>query len=191
MNTFIANLISDQGPMPFPHSSVLTPKFTLPIKYGFDEIFVINLVRRPERLRKISEVLKVLGFNFQIVPAVDGQTLTVEELQKRGIEFLPGYLDPFHQRPMKSGEIGCFLSHYEIWRRVVDKGLEKVIVFEDDIRFTENGTKILSKLTEDLIKTRIDWDFIYLGRKKLSILEQEMFVPGLFSYIFYLIHILV
>lgn len=168
--------------MPFPHSYVLAPKFVPLIKYGFDKIFVINLIRRPERLLKMSEILKVLGFDFQVFPAVDGQTLTVEELQKRGIEFLPGYLDPYYKRPMKAGEIGCFLSHYEIWRYIVDKNLEKVIIFEDDIRFTENSTHILKKLTEDLIKTRINWDFIYLGRKKLQASEKEYFVPGLFFF---------
>lgn len=178
VNTFIANLISDNGPMPLPQSFVISPKFVIPIKYGFDEIFVINLARRPNRLRKMTEILKLLGINYKIFPAIDGNTLTDEELKKRGIKFLPGYLDPYYKRPIKTGEIGCFLSHYEIWREIVNKNFEKVIIFEDDTRFTENATDILYKLTEDLIKTPINWDFIYLGRKKLNGSDAEHYVPG-------------
>ena len=39
-------------------------------------------------------------------------------LNKIGVKQLEGYLDPYHKRPMKMGEIGCFLSHYFIWKEV-------------------------------------------------------------------------
>jgi len=38
-------------------------------------------------------------------------------------------------RPMTMGEIGCFLSHYFIWKDMIDKGYKEIIVFEDDLRF--------------------------------------------------------
>lgn len=31
---------------------------------------------------------------------------------------LPGYKDPYHGRPLTKGELGCFLSHYNIWKEV-------------------------------------------------------------------------
>jgi len=31
---------------------------------------------------------------------------------------LPGYRDPYSSRPLTRGEIGCFLSHYYIWKEV-------------------------------------------------------------------------
>jgi collagen beta-1,O-galactosyltransferase len=36
-----------------------------------------------------------------------------------GVHQLPGYLDPYHKRPLKLGEIGCFLSHYNVWKDVL------------------------------------------------------------------------
>ena len=39
-------------------------------------------------------------------------------LDELGVKQLDGYLDPYHKRPMKMGEIGCFLSHYFIWKEV-------------------------------------------------------------------------
>lgn len=47
-------------------------------------------------------------------------TSQVEEL---GIQMLPGYRDPYHGRPLTKGELGCFLSHYNIWKEVGPMGL--------------------------------------------------------------------
>lgn len=34
---------------------------------------------------------------------------------------LPGYKDPYSDRVLTKGEIGCFLSHYNIWKKVHSK----------------------------------------------------------------------
>lgn len=172
----MANLVADMGPMPFPHSAVLTPTYPQPIKFGFDEIFLINLKRRPERLEKMSNILRLLGVDFQRFEAVDGQKISNKEFSK--LKFLPGYEDPYHRRPMKQGEIGCFLSHYKIWSEIVEKKLDRVIILEDDLRFAEDGIERLNKVIEDVIKTKLDWEFIYLGRKKILESEDEFFVKG-------------
>jgi len=35
-----------------------------------------------------------------------------------GVHYLPGWKDPWGERPMTFGEVGCFLSHYFIWQQV-------------------------------------------------------------------------
>lgn len=40
------------------------------------------------------------------------------EVEALGIKMLPGYKDPYHGRPLTKGELGCFLSHYKIWKEV-------------------------------------------------------------------------
>jgi collagen beta-1,O-galactosyltransferase len=44
-------------------------------------------------------------------------------------------MDPFTKRPLKLGEIGCFLSHYKVWNDVVENNYERVVVLEDDVVF--------------------------------------------------------
>lgn len=44
----------------------------------------------------------------------------MSEVQAMGIHMLPGYSDPYHGRPLTKGELGCFLSHYNIWKEVKD-----------------------------------------------------------------------
>ncbi|CAK5101296.1 unnamed protein product [Meloidogyne enterolobii] len=175
-STFLAHFISDSGSIPFPSSSVLPPWCPIETKFGFDQIYLINLARRPERLNKMAQILRLVGMKFERFEAVDGQNLTKRQLDS--LNFLPGYLDPWHKRPMKLGEIGCFLSHYKVWKDVVANGYDRAIVLEDDMKFTQNGTLILNKMVQDLMKTRLDWDFIYFGRKINNKAIPEFFVPG-------------
>lgn len=52
-----------------------------------------------------------------------------------GITFLPNYADPYHKRPMTMGEVGCFLSHYNIWKKMIEQNITDALILEDDIRF--------------------------------------------------------
>lgn len=101
----------------------------------FDRIFMINLLRRPERRVKMEQSFKEIGLQVEHVAAMDGNELTSEYLDEIGVKFLPGYSDPFQHRPMTKGEIGCFLSHFMIWEKQVLEKLNEVLVLEDDIRF--------------------------------------------------------
>ncbi|VDM58102.1 unnamed protein product [Angiostrongylus costaricensis] len=128
--------------------------------------------RRPERRAKMEKIFKVLGINATYWEATDGRNLSSEYPYR----VLPGYLDPFHQRPIKTGEIGCFLSHYRIWEEVLKLGLRRVVVFEDDLRFANNGLERIREALEDLDTSKLDWDLIYLGRKKQAD-QEEVWVP--------------
>lgn len=101
----------------------------------FDRIFMINLLRRPERRVRMEQSFKEIGLQVEHIAAVDGNELTSEYLDEIGVKFLPGYSDPFQHRPMTKGEIGCFLSHFSIWEKQVLEKLDEVLVLEDDIRF--------------------------------------------------------
>ncbi len=44
-----------------------------PSLLGFDQIYMINLERRPDRRSKMFDCLEELGMKFKWVPAVDGK----------------------------------------------------------------------------------------------------------------------
>ncbi|KHN76405.1 Glycosyltransferase 25 family member [Toxocara canis] len=173
---FVANLVSDYGLMPLIYSAYVAPSYPKPSLFSVDRIYVINLLRRAERRQKMSEVLKLIGVDYELWRATDGKLLQNEEFAADVVP-LPGYEDPYHKRPMKAGEIGCFLSHYRIWRDVVEKSFSRVIVFEDDLRFVLNSTSMLVELIDDLDRTALQWDLVYLGRKRLENV-QENWVAG-------------
>ncbi|EFA00173.1 glycosyltransferase 25 family member [Tribolium castaneum] len=141
---------------------------------GFDKIFMINLLRRPERRQRMRFCFDELGLQVTIVDAVDGRALNASILQQ--ISPLPEYADPYHKRPMTLGEIGCFLSHYNIWKDIVRNGYETTLVLEDDIRFESFfRTKVLNVMDE--VKRVSGWDLVYLGRKRLQE-DDEPWVEG-------------
>lgn len=102
---------------------------------SLDKIVMVNLERRPDRLHKMESNFMELGLQVEVLPAVDGKELTDKRLQELGVKFLEGYADPYHNRPMTMGEIGCFLSHYQIWEEMVKRDLKEVLILEDDLRF--------------------------------------------------------
>lgn len=76
-----------------------------------------------------------LGVRFRYIPAVDGKTLNADLAKSMGITQLSEYRDPYKGRNLTFGEIGCFLSHRNVWIDIIQQGYQEAIVFEDDIHF--------------------------------------------------------
>ncbi|KAL4219684.1 hypothetical protein ACF0H5_022254 [Mactra antiquata] len=155
-------------------SQSLIPKDRL----GFDKIYMINLERRSERRKRMLHVFDVFGIEAEWIPAVDGKKLNDTYLYADlGIEVVPGFTDPYGGRPMTMGEIGCFLSHYFIWKDMLKKGYSEIIVFEDDLRFEPYFRSKLTRIMRVVGKKQPDWDLIYLGRKRLN-RKDEYYLQG-------------
>ncbi|KAJ0032358.1 hypothetical protein NQD34_002439 [Periophthalmus magnuspinnatus] len=148
-------------------------------KIGFDEIFLINLKRRLDRRTRMFKSMSALGLHPTLTEAVDGKALNSSQLQALGIEMMPGYKDPYSGRVLTRGEIGCFLSHHSIWKQVLERGLQKVLVLEDDVRFEPRFKRRLQAIMEDTDKTQLDWDLIYVGRKRMQVQHPEKSVEGI------------
>ncbi|XP_003817838.4 procollagen galactosyltransferase 1 isoform X1 [Pan paniscus] len=148
-----------------------------PDKMGFDEVFMINLRRRQDRRERMLRALQAQEIECRLVEAVDGKAMNTSQVEALGIQMLPGYRDPYHGRPLTKGELGCFLSHYNIWKEVVDRGLQKSLVFEDDLRFEIFFKRRLMNLMRDVEREGLDWDLIYVGRKRMQVEHPEKAVP--------------
>ncbi|XP_054976582.1 procollagen galactosyltransferase 2 isoform X2 [Sorex araneus] len=135
-----------------------TPKN--PDKMGFDEIFMINLKRRKDRRDRMLRTLYEQEIAVKIVEAVDGKALNTSQLKALSIEMLPGYRDPYSSRPLTRGEIGCFLSHYSVWKEVLARALPRSLVIEDDVRFEHQFRRKLTRLMDDVARARLDWELI-------------------------------
>jgi GR25 family glycosyltransferase involved in LPS biosynthesis len=65
----------------------------------------------------------------------------------------------------------CIYEHTKLAafrQEMIANDWERILVFEDDIRFTENATKILRHTVEDLMKTQTEWDLIYLVELRIN-----------------------
>ncbi|KAL2097203.1 hypothetical protein ACEWY4_006410 [Coilia grayii] len=144
----------------------------------FDEIYLINLRRRQDRRQRMLNTLDVLGLEATLTDAVDGKALNSSQLVAMGIDMLPDYKDPYSGRVLTRGEIGCFLSHYNIWKQMVDKGQQQVLLLEDDVRFESRFKSRLLTIMQDVKAAALDWDLIYVGRKRLQVKDPERWVKG-------------
>ena len=123
-------------------------------------IQVINLLRRPDRLKTISSDLKKAGLTFETLIAVDGLAENFES------EFL------------SKGEIGCFKSHINAMRRQVEVGAQYSFILEDDAKLSpEVDQSYLLKLTDLMERNRLDMlqvgftKWLYLPSLRAGILE--------------------
>uniref|UniRef100_A0A0K8VBZ6 Glycosyltransferase 25 family member n=1 Tax=Bactrocera latifrons TaxID=174628 RepID=A0A0K8VBZ6_BACLA len=163
-----ANIVHDQDEVA-PVNAYFEKYITYPnkTKLTLDHIYMINLERRPERRAKMEKLFLELGLDVEYFPAVDGKNLTTELLEDMGIKFLPGYEDPYSHRQMTMGEIGCFLSHYRIWEKIVEREQNEVLILEDDVRFQpyfkDSAIRVLSQ-----IRSVVEYDLVYFGRKRLK-----------------------
>ncbi|XP_077970320.1 procollagen galactosyltransferase 2-like [Styela clava] len=134
---------------------------------GFDKIYMINLKRRTDRRIRMKKCLRMQGIDYTVFEAIDSKNLNTTYLRKMGIDMLPGYVDPFRERGLTRGEIGCFLSHFTIWNEVWEKGYGTVMVLEDDVRFQPGFVRQITELMERIKIAEMPWDLIYVGRKRL------------------------
>ncbi|KRY01968.1 Procollagen galactosyltransferase 1-B, partial [Trichinella pseudospiralis] len=137
-------------------------------KMHFDELYLINLLRRPDRRLRMLACFAVLGLQVRLVEAVDGRLLEPDDLNAIGVKQMPDYRDPYHKRPMTLGEVGCFLSHYNVWRDMLDRGYQRAVIFEDDLRFTRAFRRQVGAVMAELDANVPDWDLVYFGRKRLN-----------------------
>ncbi|XP_029946364.1 procollagen galactosyltransferase 1 [Salarias fasciatus] len=170
--------VNVRHPQVMPSKYVRVPK-KQPDKMGFDEVFMINLQRRTDRRDRMLSALYEQQIACKVFAAVDGKAMNVSEIHSMGIHMLPGYSDPYHGRPLTKGELGCFLSHYNIWKEIVERGLETSLVIEDDLRFEVFFKRRLMNLMSEVKDEGLDWDLIYIGRKRMQVDHPEKAVPNI------------
>ena len=127
--------------------------------HGFPPIFVISLVRDTERREAMKKELA--GLDFQFFDAVDGRELDEPKYRHR---MQADWWRVMRGRRMSPGMIGCFLSHYAVWERMVESGTPYAIVFEDDARLDDDFTVVIEKIMENAAAA--EWDVILLSAKK-------------------------
>ena len=64
---------------------------------------------------------------------------------------------------MTKGAIGCYLSHYNIWKNELNKG-RNILVLEDDVILRKNLIKNFKEIYKQIPE---NWDIVYLGASNI------------------------
>lgn len=152
-----------------------------------NKIYIICLAQNIERKKAIFfERLKCIealnDVPVEIVEAANGSGIDKEFLAKAGFALYPNWAidspNPWWNRPMKVGEIGCAISHWLVWNKAKEEGHSRILVLEEDFLPKGTGHDTVTRTTEP-------WELFYLGRipqtKDVRILSRELVMPG-YSY---------
>jgi glycosyl transferase, family 25 len=88
--------------------------------------YVINLARSADRRAHITAELKKTGLAYEIVRAVDGQTLDLHDATRIDPSFLDRIVCP-------AGTAGTAFSHLSVYEKILADGRDCALVLEDDI----------------------------------------------------------
>ena len=91
--------------------------------------YVINLARSPERRASITAQLTKYDVDFEIVEAVDGRELDMEDAAVIA-SIAPSFLSADWFRPT---HVACAMSHLNVHRKMLADGLDHALVLEDDV----------------------------------------------------------
>jgi glycosyl transferase family 25 len=92
--------------------------------------FVVSLESRQERRRWFDDT-NHRKIEYEFFSAVDGSRLDYHYLCQNGYDTNKNWIDPIHNTHITSGEVGCFISHYILWKKCIELD-EPIIIFEDD-----------------------------------------------------------
>ena len=110
-------------------------------------IYVINLERSQDRRARITHQLEKLGLQYTLFSAVDGKSLSEEELSR---DYDPITTLAVMGRQLSLGEIGCSLSHIGVYRDLIESKAPYALILEDDAELAETLPKALAALAQVL-----------------------------------------
>lgn len=122
-------------------------------------VFVINLNRSEERRNYTSAQLNNLEISFNLIEAIDGKELPDDEVinSEKYRKFRSG----LYSRYLRKEEVGCSLSHFKIYKQMLEDNIPIACILEDDNEYLPTFREILSELNS----RDTDWDILYLGHR--------------------------
>lgn len=137
-------------------------------KTVFDEIYLINLDRRPDRLERFVNFfdnsdmkdMKLLRMNAVDGSEIDISRIPLSETAKGELKQIEttGFRSKHYQ--LTRGAIGCYLSHVKVWKDIVEKNHKNALIFEDDAKIPVNMNERIMKSMKGVPD---DWDVLLFG----------------------------
>lgn len=118
-------------------------------------VYVINMAANTTRMDHAATELNRLNIPFQRFEAVNGRELSEEELAK--VYDAKANLKR-SRHPMIGPEIGCYLSHLEIWKEIANSTKEGAVILEDDFTTADDLAQVLEAVAID----DGDWEILKL-----------------------------
>ena len=91
-----------------------------------------------------------------------GRDLDYAQLKKLRFDTDHNWIDPILKTPLTSGEVGCFLSHYHVWRECIRIDAPILVLEDDGIVGDDFSYDEIRRILND------GYNFLYLGWKEMD-----------------------
>lgn len=122
-------------------------------------IYVVSMKNSVERRESISSQLRFMGLDFCFFDAINGYEVP-SSLQK---DVDNSQATAIWGKPLTPGEIGCALSHIEIYKKMVKENIPRCIIIEDDARLHIHFRRIIENI---ISHNHSDIVFLHHGKAK-------------------------
>ena len=159
-------------------------------QFNNNYIKIVNLKRRKDRKEHTINIFEKENItNYEFYEAVDGNEL---ELTNEIIELFQG-----NDFGNKKGVIGCALSHYNLWKKLIeDKETNYYLIFEDDIQEYYKLNQTIKEYQNEMKEKEIIFFGYSMFEKdrnkeiynskidevKITKLEKQKYIGGTFMY---------
>ena len=128
----------------------------------------INLDNKTERKKHMENLLSNLNLNFERFKAVKP---SLDDIQnKKLVPRVKKYLEFDNLISRGLGLIGCYLSHYNILKKIKNYNYNNICILEDDVNFDKITINKMVKIIKYL-NSNLDWDIIRSLKEKEFILK--------------------
>jgi glycosyl transferase, family 25 len=118
------------------------------------KIFIVNLEQSVSRKAFMKKQLETIGLQHEFFSAVDGRQLTPAQLEQMcNMEVVNNWAEL-----LTPGMIGCSLSHYHLYKKMVDENIKFALILEDDTRLSPQLPKVLYEIEEKLSNGKLNVD---------------------------------
>ncbi|KAG5954880.1 hypothetical protein E4U13_005542 [Claviceps humidiphila] len=134
---------------------------------GFEKVFYISLPNRSDRQDIMSMLASSTNVSLTFQPGASGADI-------------PAKAKPAGSDGLRDGQLGCWRSHADVWKRIIDENIQTAIVVEDDADWDMDIHNIFERLSQHMKKTKLgkhtrtpyelkhapyglEWDLLYIG----------------------------
>ncbi len=108
-------------------------------------IYIISLPRETERRAVCKAAMEAWGLAFTFFDAVDGGSLAEADIADA---YDSEKNKKLFKRPLSTPEIGCYLSHHALWRRIGEGQSPGAVVLEDDFDADDALPRLLREISQ-------------------------------------------
>jgi len=147
------------------------------------KIFVINMLKSTDRRERMAAMLDSLGLEYEFFTATDGRNLSPAQEQQCDLQdevVLPVRMGRkiIVQTKLTPPEVGCAFSHLRLYQHILDCGLDRAVILEDDAILHPDAVVALQSLD----RITEPWDVVHfsshVGIKNLPFSHKYRFGPN-------------